>query len=241
VAGWPGWRWSSGDADLITVRGRRLLAEADVVVADRLAPHALLDELAPDVELVDAAKIPYGRSMPQEEINRILVDRARAGKFVVRLKGGDPFVFGRGYEELLACAAAGVAVTVVPGVTSAVSVPALAGIPVTHRGVAHEFTVVSGHLPPDHPASLVDWSALARMRGSVVLLMAVERIEAIAATLIGFGKDPDTPVAVVQDGSLPGQATVTGTLGTVARLVADAQVRPPAVIVLGQVVRVGAG
>jgi uroporphyrin-III C-methyltransferase / precorrin-2 dehydrogenase / sirohydrochlorin ferrochelatase len=230
-----------GDADLITVRGRRLLAEADVVVADRLAPHGLLDELAPDVELVDAAKIPYGRSMAQEEINRILVDRARAGKFVVRLKGGDPFVFGRGYEELLACAGAGVPVTVVPGVTSAVSVPALAGIPVTHRGMAQEFTVVSGHVPPGHPASLVDWAALARMRGTVVLLMAVERIEAIAAALIDGGKDPDTPAAVVQDGSLPGQVAVTATLGTIARRVLGAQVRPPAVIVVGAVVAAGAG
>jgi uroporphyrin-III C-methyltransferase / precorrin-2 dehydrogenase / sirohydrochlorin ferrochelatase len=228
-----------GDPDLITVRGRRLLAEADVVVADRLAPHALLDELSADVEIVDAAKIPYGRGMAQEEINRVLVERARAGKFVVRLKGGDPFVFGRGYEELLACAEAGIAVTVVPGVSSAVSVPALANIPVTHRGVAHEFTVVSGHLPPGHPKSLVDWAALARMRGTVVLLMAVERIGEIAQTLIGHGKDPATPAAVVSDGSLPGQASVTGTLGTVADLAAAAGVRPPAVVVIGPVVAVG--
>lgn len=230
-----------GDPDLITVRGRRLLAEADVVVADRLAPHALLDELSPDVEVVDAAKIPYGRSMAQEEINRILVDRARAGKFVVRLKGGDPYVFGRGYEELLACAEAGIAVMVVPGVTSAVSVPALAGIPVTHRGVAHEFTVVSGHLAPEDPRSLVDWAALARMRGTVVLLMAVERIEAIVRTLVGYGKDPDTPAAVVSDGSMPGQESVIGSLRTLPDLVARAGVRPPAIVVIGPVVAAGLG
>jgi len=225
-----------GDADLITVRGRRLLAEADVVVADRLAPQGLLDELAADVELVDASKIPYGRAMAQREINRILVERAKAGRFVVRLKGGDPYVFGRGYEEVLACAEAGIAVTVVPGVTSAVAVPALAGIPVTHRALAHEFTVVSGHVAPDHPESLVDWAALARMRGTLVLLMAVERIGAIAQTLIGHGKDPATPAALVQDGSMPGQRAVYTTLADAARDLAAAGVRPPAIVVLGPVV-----
>jgi len=225
-----------GDADLVTVRGRRLLAEADVVVADHLAPQSLLDELAADVELVDASKIPYGRAMAQAEIHRILVERAKAGKFVVRLKGGDPYVFGRGYEELLACAEAGIPVTVVPGVTSAIAVPELAGIPVTHRGVAHEFTVVSGHIPPDHPDSLVDWAALARMRGTLVLLMAVERLGPIAAALLAHGKDPATPVAVVQDGSTPGQRTVHSTLARAAEDVAAAGVRPPAIVVLGPVV-----
>jgi uroporphyrin-III C-methyltransferase/precorrin-2 dehydrogenase/sirohydrochlorin ferrochelatase len=224
-----------GDPDLITVRGRRLLAEADVVVADRLAPLGLLDELAADVEIVDASKIPYGRAMAQEEINRILVERAGAGKFVVRLKGGDPFVFGRGYEELEACAAAGVPVTVVPGLTSAVSVPGLAGIPVTHRGVAHEFTVVSGHVPPGHPKSLVDWAALARLRGTLVLLMAVERIGAIAEALLQGGKDPATPVTVIQDGSRPGQRAVRTVLAEVAARVAAEGVTPPAIVVLGEV------
>lgn len=137
-----------GDPDLITVRGRRLLARADVVVADRLAPPELLAELGSDVEVIDAAKIPYGRAMAQEAINAALIDGAKAGKFVVRLKGGDPYVFGRGYEELEACTAAGVPVTVVPGITSAISVPSAAGIPVTHRGVTHEFVVVSGHVAP---------------------------------------------------------------------------------------------
>jgi uroporphyrin-III C-methyltransferase/precorrin-2 dehydrogenase/sirohydrochlorin ferrochelatase len=225
-----------GDPDLITVRGRRLLAEADVVVADRLAPQALLDQLAPDVELVDAAKIPYGRAMAQQEINRILIERAKAGRFVVRLKGGDPYVFGRGYEELLACTEAGIPVTVVPGITSAVAVPALAGIPVTHRGVAHEFTVVSGHIPPQHPDSLVNWAALAQARGTLVLLMAVERIGAIAHTLIEHGKDPATPLAAIQDGAMPGQRTVHTTLGGAAADLAAAGVRPPAILVLGPVV-----
>nr|WP_307846707.1 uroporphyrinogen-III C-methyltransferase [Actinospica durhamensis] len=224
-----------GEPDLITVRGRRLLAEADVVVADRLAPLGLLDELPADVEIVDASKIPYGRAMAQEEINRILVERAKAGKFVVRLKGGDPFVFGRGYEEVEACTAAGVPVTVVPGLTSAVSVPALAGVPVTHRGVAHEFTVVSGHVAPGHPKSLVDWAALARLRGTLVLLMAVERIGAIADALLAGGKDPATPVLVVQDGSRPGERSVRTVLAEVADAVAAAEVTPPALVVVGDV------
>jgi uroporphyrin-III C-methyltransferase / precorrin-2 dehydrogenase / sirohydrochlorin ferrochelatase len=225
-----------GDPELITVRGRRLLAEADTVVADRLAPRALLDQLAADVELIDASKIPYGRAMAQREINRILVERAKAGRFVVRLKGGDPYVFGRGYEELIACAEAGIPVLVVPGVTSATAVPALAGVPVTHRAMTHEFTVVSGHLAPGHPESLVDWAALARLRGTLVLLMAVERIGAIARTLIEHGKDPGTPVAAVQDGATPGQRTVFTTLARAGEDLAAAGMRPPAVVVLGAVV-----
>src|SRR5690606_12318333 len=136
----------------------------------------LLDELRPEVELVDASKIPHGPAAAQEEINRLLVTHARAGRLVVRLKGGDPYVFGRGGEEVLACAAAGIPVTVVPGVTSAVAVPAAAGIPVTHRGVAQEFVVVSGHVPPDHPESLVDWAALARLRGTLCILMGLTHL-----------------------------------------------------------------
>ncbi|WP_062215480.1 uroporphyrinogen-III C-methyltransferase [Streptomyces sp. NBRC 109706] len=227
-----------GDPDLITVRGRRLLAEADVVIADRLGPRDLLDELPPGVEVIDAAKIPYGRYMAQEAINAALVEHARAGRSVVRLKGGDPFVFGRGREEAQALAEAGLPVTVVPGVTSAISVPGAAGIPVTHRGVAHEFTVVSGHLPPDDPRSLVDWPALGALRGTLVLLMAVERMGAIAETLIRHGRSPDTPTAVVQEGTTPAQRRVDATLGTVADRLTEAGIRPPAVIVVGDVVAV---
>ena len=169
-----------GDPDLITVRGRRLLARADSWSPTGSPRRSCSPNWAPHVEVIDAAKIPYGRAMAQEAINAALIDGAKAGKFVVRLKGGDPYVFGRGYEELEACVAAGVPVTVVPGITSAISVPSAAGIPVTHRGVTHEFVVVSGHVAPDHPDSLVDWSALARLRGTIVLLMAVERIEQFA-------------------------------------------------------------
>ncbi|MEU4482081.1 uroporphyrinogen-III C-methyltransferase [Micromonospora sp. NPDC023966] len=225
-----------GDPELITLKGWRLLTEADVVVADRLVPGLLLDELRPDVELVDASKIPYGPSRTQEEINRILVDRARAGKVVVRLKGGDPYVFGRGGEELLACAEAGVPVTVVPGVTSAISVPAAAGVPVTHRAVAHEFTVVSGHVAPDSPASLVRWESLAGLRGTLVILMGLKNLAAISATLVAHGRPAGTPAAVIQEGTTSGQRTLRSTLGTVAADVAAAGLRPPAIVVIGDVV-----
>jgi uroporphyrin-III C-methyltransferase/precorrin-2 dehydrogenase/sirohydrochlorin ferrochelatase len=225
-----------GDPDLITVRGRRLLARADVVVADRLAPRELLDELGAHVTVIDAAKVPYGRAMAQDQINATLVEHARAGRFVVRLKGGDPYVFGRGFEEVLACVDAGVAVTVVPGVSSAIAVPAAAGVPVTHRGVTHEFVVVSGHVAPDDPSSLVDWPALGRLRGTLVLLMAVERIGAFADALISYGRSPDAPVAVIADGTLRSQRAVRSTLQKVAADVAAAGIRPPAIVVVGDVV-----
>ncbi|MFC6157009.1 uroporphyrinogen-III C-methyltransferase [Kribbella jiaozuonensis] len=229
-----------GDPDLITVRGRRLLAEADVVVADRLAPQPLLDELHPDVELFDAAKLPRGRAAQQEEINRILVERGRAGKVVVRLKGGDPYVFGRGFEEALACAEAGVPWTVVPGITSSISVPAVSGIPVTHRGVTHEFTVVSGHIPPSHPDSLVNWDALAQLHGTLVLLMAVENLPAIAERLVAGGKPAETPAAAIADGTLPGQRMVTSDLAGIAQAMKDEGVGAPAIVVIGNVVDVAA-
>jgi uroporphyrin-III C-methyltransferase / precorrin-2 dehydrogenase / sirohydrochlorin ferrochelatase len=227
-----------GDPELITVAGRHALASADVVVADRLAPRELLDGLASHVELVDVAKLPRGRSARQEQINELIVDRARQGKRVVRFKGGDSFVFGRGFEEVLACREAGVPVSVVPGLSSSTSVPGVAQLPVTHRGVAHEYTVVSGHLPPGHPDSLVEWDAVARMRGTVVLLMAVENAAAIATALVAGGRPAGTPVAVVQEGTMPGERTVVSTLASLGDDLADSGVRPPAIIVVGEVVGV---
>ncbi len=229
-----------GDPELITVRGRRLLANADVVVADRLAPPELLAELAPHVEVIDAAKIPYGRAMAQDAINAVLIERARAGQFVVRLKGGDPFVFARGYEEVLACVEAGIPVTVVPGVTSAIAVPALAGVPVTHRAVNHEFVVVSGHLAPDHPESLVNWNALAALSGTIVLLMAVERIELFAEALLKGGRPADTPVLVVQHGTTAAERSLRATLADAPERIRAEGVRPPAIIVIGPVAAFGA-
>ncbi|MFI9240064.1 uroporphyrinogen-III C-methyltransferase [Streptomyces sp. NPDC053079] len=228
-----------GDPDLITVRGRRLLAEADVVIADRLGPRDLLEELPPHVEVIDAAKIPYGRFMAQEAINSALIEHAKAGKAVVRLKGGDPFVFGRGMEEVQALAEHGIPCTVVPGISSSISVPGAAGIPVTHRGVAHEFTVVSGHVAPDDPRSLVDWEAIARLRGTLVLLMSVENIGAIAAALMRHGRAAGTPVAVVQEGTTAAQRRVDATLATAGERVKAEGIRPPAVIVIGDVVTSG--
>jgi uroporphyrin-III C-methyltransferase/precorrin-2 dehydrogenase/sirohydrochlorin ferrochelatase len=229
-----------GDGDLITVRGRRLLAEADVVVVDRLAPRALLDELPGDVEVIDAAKIPYGRAMAQEAINETIIRHARAGRFVVRLKGGDSYVFGRGFEEVIACAEAGVPCTVVPGVTSAIAVPAVADIPVTHRQTAQEFTVVSGHAAPGEEGSWVDWGALARLRGTLVLLMAVQRLGLIADALVAHGKPADTPVALIQEGTMAGERVVYATLDTAARTAAEESIRPPAIVVVGDVVALGA-
>jgi uroporphyrin-III C-methyltransferase / precorrin-2 dehydrogenase / sirohydrochlorin ferrochelatase len=225
-----------GDPGLITVRGRRLLAEADVVVADRLGPRALLDELDPDVEVVLAGKAPGAHTMTQDEINALIVDRALTGLRVVRLKGGDPFVFGRGGEEALACVQAGVPFEVVPGVTSAVAVPACAGIPVTHRGITQDFAVVSAHLDPSQPGACVDWESLANGPGTLVLLMAVAHLEAISTELIKRGRAATTPVAVIRDGTLPDQDVLVSTLEHVAADAARLQVRPPAVVVIGDVV-----
>ena len=227
-----------GDPTLISLAGRNALMSADVVVADRLAPRELLGDLPSDVELIDVAKLPRGRSAQQEEINRVIVERALAGQRVVRFKGGDNFVFGRGYEEVLACREAGVEVTVIPGLTSPVAVPAIAGIPVTHRGVAHEFTVLSGHLPPGDARSLTDWTAVARLRGTLLLMMAVEHGPHIAAALLEGGRDAATPVAVVCDGTMPGERTVLSTLGELTADLASEEVRPPAIIVVGDVVAV---
>jgi uroporphyrin-III C-methyltransferase/precorrin-2 dehydrogenase/sirohydrochlorin ferrochelatase len=226
-----------GDAGLITVLGRRLLAEADVVVVDKLAPRTLLAELDPAVEVVDAGKAPHAHNLTQDEINELIVARALAGQRVVRLKGGDPFVFGRGGEEALACVRAGVPFQVVPGVTSAVAVPAYAGIPVTHRGVTQDFAVVSAHLDPSHPGATVDWESLARGPGTIVLLMGVAHLEEISTELIKRGRDAATPVAVIRDGTMPSQQVLTSTLGQVAADADRAGLRPPAVVVIGEVVR----
>ncbi len=219
-----------GDPDLLTVRGRALLEQADVVVYDRLVAPALLTCVRPEAERIYVGKAPGRHTCPQEEIHTLLIDAARRGRVVVRLKGGDPFVFGRGGEEGLALRAAGIPFVVVPGVTSAVSVPAYAGIPVTHRGVAQAFTVVTGHTcGTDAP----DWAALARA-GTLVILMGLRRLPEIARTLMAGGRAPDTPVAVIAQGSTPEQIVVEGTLETIAARVAD--LRPPATIVVGDVV-----
>ena len=219
-----------GDPDLITVRGRRLLAHADVVVTDRLGPRELLDQLAPGVEVIEVGKAPDNHTLPQDAINELLISLAQQGKRVVRLKGGDPFVFGRGGEELLAVVQAGVACEVVPGVTSAIAVPAAAGIPLTHRALARQFTVVTGH-------EELEWSALAATEGTLVLLMGATRVERIAKELVRAGRDPATPVAVIENGTLPNQRTTSGTLDTIGDRASVVGVRAPAVVVVGEVAK----
>ncbi|ROS30833.1 uroporphyrinogen-III C-methyltransferase [Cellulomonas sp. PhB150] len=218
-----------GDPGLITTRGRRALAEADVVVVDRLAPRALLAELDPTVEVIEAGKSPHAHTLTQTQINAVLVERAQAGLRVVRLKGGDPFVLGRGGEELAACLEAGVTVEVVPGVTSAIAVPGAASIPVTHRGVSRQVTILSAH------DAAPDWETLARLDGTLVLLMGVAQLAGHAAALIENGRDPGTPVAVVENGTLPGQRTTRGTLATIAQVALARGVGNPAVVVVGDV------
>ena len=225
-----------GAVGLMTLAGREAIAEADVVVIDRLAPWEALTWARSDVQIVDVAKVPFGRSTSQEEINRILVDRALSGQHVVRLKGGDSFVFDRGHEELEACREAGVPARVIPGVTSSIAVPEAAGIPVTHRGLTQGFTVVSGHVPPGHPESTLDYTALAGCGTTLVLLMGVGTMEAITAELCAVGMDPATPAAVIADGTHPHQRVVTGSLASIAEVAHDAGVRAPAVVVIGEVV-----
>jgi uroporphyrin-III C-methyltransferase/precorrin-2 dehydrogenase/sirohydrochlorin ferrochelatase len=219
-----------GDTGLITVRGRRLLGQADVVVADRLGPREVLNELAPDVRVIEVGKTPGHHPVPQAEINRILADEALAGHRVVRLKGGDPYVLGRGGEEAEFCRQHGVEVEVVSGVTSAISVPAAAGIPVTHRGLAKGFSVVTGH----EELSEVP----ARADHTIVLLMGVGQLRESAAALAGAGLPQDTPVGIVENGYLPNQRVTIGTLGSIADQAEATGVANPAVIVIGDVVRV---
>ena len=230
-----------GDPGLITVTGLRRLRAADVVVADRLAPLELLDELPPETHVIDAAKVPGGPAMRQDHINHALVEHARAGRAVVRLKGGDPFVFGRGREELEACLTAGVPVEVIPGVTSAISVPAAAGIPVTHRGLSQGFCVLAGHVRPGDPRSSVDWAALARSGMTLVLLMAIDHLAAIADALQAAGLGGDTPAAAISDGWTRRQRVVTAPLRDLADAVRLAGVANPAVIVIGDVAELAPG
>jgi len=224
-----------GDPGLVTVAGRAAIESADVIVTDRLAPLAALGWARPGTEVIDVAKIPGGRSTSQEEINRLLVEHAKSGCHVVRFKGGDNFVFGRGGEELIACVDAGIETRVVPGVSSAIAAPALAGIPVTHRGLTQGFTVISGHVPPGHDDSTLDYTALACSGTTIVVLMGVRTLGAICTALIEGGLAPGTPAAVVADGAMPSQRVVRATLATVDDAASVAGLGAPAVAVIGDV------
>ncbi len=224
-----------GDPGLITVRGLELLRRAEVLVYDRLVGSELLDEAPAGCLLVDASKRPDQHTMTQQEIDACLVEHGLAGRLVVRLKGGDPFVFGRGGEEAQALSAAGVPFEVVPGITSAIAAPAYAGIPVTHRGVAAQMAIITGHERPGKETSDIDWDVLARFGGTLVFLMGVGRLAAIAHALIAAGKDPDTPTAVVSSGTLPAQRTITAPLSLIASVAEEAGIEAPAVTVVGPV------
>ena len=225
-----------GDPDLITVGALRRLRTADVVLYDRLVDMRLLDEARPDAEIIDVGKVPGGQGRKQEEINSLLIDRARKGKSVVRLKGGDPFVFGRGGEEAEALHAGGIRFEVVPGVTSAIGAAAYAGIPVTHRGMASALTVVTGNEAPGKPDSDVDWEAVAHQKGTLVVLMGLENIAEIVGALVRHGRSPDTPAALVRWGTRPDQHTVVGTLGDIVDRAAEESITPPVVAIIGDVV-----
>jgi uroporphyrinogen III methyltransferase / synthase len=230
-----------GDPGLLSLRAARLLATASVVAYDRLAPAAALALCPAGCELVDVGKQPDRHKLSQEEINALLVDRAKAGEAVVRLKGGDPFVLGRGSEEAAACTDAAVPYEVVPGVTAGVAATAYAGIPVTHRGLAPAFAVVTGHEDPTKPGTQVDYAALAAFEGTLVLYMGVGRLASIAGQLAAAGKPAATPVAVIEWGTTPRQRTVTGTLADIAAQVEAAGLANPSVIVVGDTVGLRSG
>ncbi len=224
-----------GDPELLTVRARRLLLAADVVVADRLGPRDALT-LPPHIEVIDAGKRPGGGGMSQDDINAVLVERGTAGQAVVRLKGGDPFVFGRGSEELAACAAAGIDVQVVPGVSSVLAAPACAGIPLTARGVTEEFVVASGHTLPGTTDNGLDWAGVVRGGSTIILLMAVHNVAEIVRALIRLGAPADRPAACVASASLPDERVLHSRLGRLAADIDAAGLTAPAVLIIGNVV-----
>jgi uroporphyrin-III C-methyltransferase len=229
-----------GDPSLITVKGLDLLRRADVVLYDRLIPAELLDETRPNAERIDVGKVSLRaqQHITQEAINALIVSKAQAGHMVVRLKGGDPFVFGRGGEEALACRAANIPYVVVPGVSSAIAVPAYAGVPVTHREFVSAFTVFAGHEDPTKPESSLDYSALANIAqmGTLVLLMGLLNLPHIIERLIAAGLSAEMPALCIQQGTTHRQRSVQGTLGSLPALVREANFAPPAITVIGQVV-----
>ncbi len=228
-----------GDPELLTLKGLRCLRQADVVLYDRLVSPLILEETRPGVVLVFVGKGPKHHIMEQEEINTLLISYARQGYAVVRLKGGDPFIFGRGGEEALALAHAGIPFEIVPGVSSAIAVPAYAGIPVTHRHYASSLTIVTGHEEHSHTSPSINWEALATVGGTLVVLMGVKGLPHITQRLIAGGLDPATPAAVIQEGTMPQQRCVTATLADIAQCAKEAGLSSPATTVIGNVVSLG--
>lgn len=230
-----------GGLGLMTIKAREVIDSADVVLYDQLPGEEILATLPQDAELIDCGKYGGSHTLEQDEIEALMVERVKAGKTVVRLKGGDPFLFGRGGEEIETLREHGISVEVVPGVTSAIAVPEMVGIPVTHRRYASQVTFITGHEDPTKPESALDWEVLARLKGTLVILMGVKNLPAIAAALVSHGKDPATPVAIIERGLRPDQRVTVGTLGDIAEKARAAGVRPPAVIVIGGVVELYEG
>jgi uroporphyrinogen III methyltransferase/synthase len=225
-----------GDAGLLTLRGAELLGRADVVVYDALVNQELLRLAPKSAEIIYGGKRAKEHAIPQEELNRLLIEKARAGKIVVRLKGGDPYVFGRGGEEAEELADAGIPFEVVPGVSSFVAVPNYAGIPLTHRGFCSRLTLITGHEDPAKEASSIDWPQVAKTPGTKVIMMGTDRLGQIAQTLIGHGMDPATPVAMIRWGTTGHQHSIAGTLATIAKVAAKEKIGPPTVAIIGEVV-----
>ena len=228
-----------GDEGLITLRGAELLASADVILHDQLIGPRALDHARSDAELIDVGKIGGGKQVPQKVTNELIVEHALAGRSVVRLKGGDPFVFGRGGEEAIACIERGIAVEVVPGVTAGIAASAYAGIPVTQRGVSSAVAFVTGHENPDKPETQIDWPALAAFPGTLVFYMGVRSLGRIAEALIDGGRRADQPAAVIERGTFAAQREVVGTLETIAQLAEEAEIKAPAISVIGDVAALG--
>jgi uroporphyrinogen III methyltransferase/synthase len=229
-----------GDPDLITRKGLRLIQAADVLVFDRLIPMELLDEARSDAEFINAGKAPTKHRLSQDSINETIIDRALRDQMVVRLKGGDPLVFGRGSEEALACQQAGVPFEIVPGISSSYAVPAYAGIPLTHRNISSSFTVITGHEDANKPETSVNYEAVAASGGTIVILMGVNRIEAILTRLVAAGLNTQTPAAIIEWGATPYQRVVEGTVTTLPTLAKDAEIKSPSTTVIGDVVRLRA-
>ena len=225
-----------GDPKLITVRGVECIREADVIAYDRLANPKLLEYAKAGVELIYVGKLPDRHSLPQEEINQLLIDKAREGKIVTRLKGGDPFVFGRGGEEAIDLAAAGIPFEVVPGITAGIAAPAYAGIPVTSRGVSSSFGVVTGHECPGKDQSSIHWDKIATALDTIAFYLGVKNLPMICEKLIENGRDPQTPVAIIHWGTMPEQRTVVGTLETIVDIAREQHIENPSIILVGDVV-----
>lgn len=225
-----------GDPDLITRKGLRHIQSADVIIYDRLIPIELLDEARPDTELIDAGKKPQKHRLSQDLINETIIKHALAGHKVVRLKGGDPLIFGRGSEEALACHNYGITFEIVPGISSSYAVPAYAGIPLTHRHVSSSFTVITGHEDPTKADTSINYEALANIGGTIVILMGVKNLPHITQQLISYGLNPETATAIIEWGTSQHQRTFIGTLETIASIAQDNHIRPPAITVIGEVV-----